>query len=258
MASRGCDLNTLYRNVVGERVRFALASAQKVSTLEHSGVKGAIREVLIADLFRPLLPSDLGIATGVIISADDRQSAQQDIVIFDRSILPPVLFESGPALIPVESVIATVEVKSCLTASELKNAHANAISIRDLTMQAGSPNETESSAAINTLFALTSDLSLTGKTETQRYEDILNDEPPPLRAICVAGKGSWFPQVDVLFDKEARKYRTRDGNPFQHAWREVLGGDEHPEILEMLTAFHSQFFKIASGRGRPSLYHYLL
>lgn len=80
----------LYRNLVIERVRYAVAAARAAQPLEHSGTKGSIREVLMADLFRPLLPADLGIASGIVISAfDDAQSAQQDIIIFDKRIIPP-------------------------------------------------------------------------------------------------------------------------------------------------------------------------
>ena len=61
-------MNKLYRSLVVERIRTALATARAVSTVEHAGVKGEIREVLIADLFRPLLPADIGVATGILIS----------------------------------------------------------------------------------------------------------------------------------------------------------------------------------------------
>jgi hypothetical protein len=62
-------MNDLYHRLFRERIQYAIASARAVQPLEHSGVKGAIREVLIADLFRPLLPADIGVATGILISA---------------------------------------------------------------------------------------------------------------------------------------------------------------------------------------------
>jgi hypothetical protein len=71
------------------------------------------------------------LATGILISNDDQQSAQQDIVVFDRRVLPPLLFQ-GPAIIPIECALATIEVKSCLTAAELRKAQANVITVRNL------------------------------------------------------------------------------------------------------------------------------
>jgi hypothetical protein len=81
------------------------------------------------------------VATGILISAEDQQSAQQDIVIYDKRVLPPILFEGGPVVVPVESALATIEVKSCLSAQELRKAEANAITVRDLNKLSGTRNE---------------------------------------------------------------------------------------------------------------------
>jgi hypothetical protein len=250
-------MNSLYKDIVVERIKFALACAAKVSTLEHCGVKGSIREILIAELFRPLLPLDVGIATGILISFDDRQSAQQDIVIFDRSILPPVMFEGGVALIPIEAALATIEVKSCLSASELRDIYKNGITVRELTIQTADPGQIESTIPIGVLFALDTDLKAEGKTEAERYEEILGGEPPPLSAICVAGRGCWFNQTEFLFDKESRQFRTRTGQRFEYRWREILASNEHDEILELLAILHSKMRDVGSSRGRPPLYNYL-
>ena len=40
-------MNDLYRNLIIERVRFALAAVKVSAELEHNGVKGALRESLI-------------------------------------------------------------------------------------------------------------------------------------------------------------------------------------------------------------------
>src|SRR5208282_2216102 len=116
-------MQIVYRNLVVQRIRYALAAARAAQSLEHAGVKGTLREVLMADLFRPLLPADIGIASGVLISAfDEGQSAQQDIIVFDKRIIPPILFEQGPAVVPVESALVCIEIKSKLTATELRKA----------------------------------------------------------------------------------------------------------------------------------------
>src|SRR6266851_1663236 len=131
-------MHPLYRNLMVERIRYAVAAARAAQKLEHAGVKGAIREVLIADLFRPLLPADIGVASGILISAyDQAQSSQQDIILFDRRILPPILFEQGPAIVPIESALICFEIKSRLTATELRSAHEGAKTVRSLGLQSG-------------------------------------------------------------------------------------------------------------------------
>lgn len=257
-------MNTLYRNVFSERVLYALAAAKAVAPLEHSGVKGAIREVLIADLFRPLLPADVGIATGVVISGfEEQQSAQQDIIVFNRRILPPILFEHGPAVVPAESVLATIEVKSKLTASDLKAAHDNALSLRKLGMLSGIQDEAgtyidKPTSGISTLvFALSTDLSATGQSEKARYTSLFGEDPPIIRAICVAGRAGWWPVSPAIFDIPSGKYITPDGSPFRNEWKEIRAGEHHSEVLEFIAGLHGLIERVAVKRGRPPLTGYL-
>jgi hypothetical protein len=70
-----------------------------------------------------LLPADLGVGTGFIVATDGRESTQQDVVLYDRSVLPPALYDQEAGLFPIESVLYTIEVKSVLTREELLGAH---------------------------------------------------------------------------------------------------------------------------------------
>lgn len=234
--------------------------------MENAGLKGALREILIADLFRPLLPTDIGVATGLVISSfHNKQSAQQDIVLFDRRILPPLLFERGLAIIPVEAALVTVEVKSCLSATELKKAIENARLLRDLDLLGGIRDDGGKFADVQTsgpqplLFALESDLSSAGKTEVQRCAELNGDGPALLRGICIAGKGSWWPQRKAILDKPSGRYLSPDGKFFtgKEEWHEVPPDKDHQEVLAMLAGVHDMTKRIAETRGWPPLRGYL-
>ena len=86
-------MNTVYRDLISARVQAAVGAAKPVTDITHKVLKGQLREIVIKDLFNPLLQSDVGVETGEIVSADNRQSGQQDVVILNRSILPPILLE---------------------------------------------------------------------------------------------------------------------------------------------------------------------
>lgn len=255
-----------------------MASAKAAADLQHAGVKGAIREALIADLFRPLLPADFGVSTGVLISSDDKQSAQQDIVVFDRRVLPPLLLE-GPALIPVESALATIEVKSCLTASELRSAQANALTVRNLPMLSGVRDEhgdsidlrildcdgnlidkarAQPACPFSVLFALDSDLIPTGKSELDRYAEVCSSDPHVLRGICIVGRGFFGPTQRVIYDRPSGKYLTFNSEPLKKEWSQLVpADDEHEEVLALVAGIHNLVLRIAVGRGQPSLSGYL-
>src|SRR5512146_1110482 len=118
-------MNTLFRDVFRARIAAAITEARSVSAVPHQGVKGQIREILIRELFRPLLPADLGVGHGHIVSSvEGRVSRERDVVIYDRRLVPPVLYERSLGLFPLECTLAAIEVKSRLSREELRDADA--------------------------------------------------------------------------------------------------------------------------------------
>lgn len=93
---------------------------QNEAKLQHQGLKGRFRELLINDLLAPWLPPYISCGTGMIIADKNiaRKSTQDDVIIFDKSLIPPILASTNHASEGVflfNSVIARIEVKSTLT-----------------------------------------------------------------------------------------------------------------------------------------------
>jgi len=103
----------------------ALVAISKVpANAGHSLHKGTPREAFIKEFLENHLPSNVSIGTGEIIdaNAEPNQSRNQfDIVIYKRNY-PKLDFGGGISGFLIESVIATIEVKSTLTNQELENA----------------------------------------------------------------------------------------------------------------------------------------
>ncbi|STO18312.1 hypothetical protein [Escherichia coli] len=53
-----------YQALLRGKVESAIAQAKSAAGFSHQGVKGAVLEILLSQLFRPLLPADVGIAQG--------------------------------------------------------------------------------------------------------------------------------------------------------------------------------------------------
>lgn len=101
-----------------------LAISQVPANSGHSLHKGTPREAFIKEYLEGHLPSNVAIGTGEIIDASSEpgQSRNQyDIVIYRRSY-PKLDFGGGISGFLIESVIATIEVKSTLTQAEFCNA----------------------------------------------------------------------------------------------------------------------------------------
>ena len=237
-------MNPTYRSILVSRVAAAMGAARAVATLTHQGVKGSVREVLIRELFRPLLPSDLGIGTGQIATSSGDLSPQQDVVIYDRRILPPVLFEAVLGVFPVESVLATVEVKTTLTATEITSAHASATAIRGYSYLSGEDDKATGQPLVHTVekiiasvIALDSDLTPDGKTELERYQETDPGVDPVVRAICVSGRGYWY---------------------FSGGWRHVGSDAEHSESVMFIIGLYDALSRVAETRRRPRLVGYVM
>lgn len=237
-------MNECYRNLVLAKVQAAMGAAEALRKIKHKGLKGQLREILIRDLFRPLYPSDIGVGTGEIISARNEHSNQIDVVLYDKSILPPILMEENSGMFPIESVLYTVEIKSILTASAIKSAHETAKQISNMfylsplgTKQ--NPREPYRCAKLHfTLFAFNSDLSLNGKNEIQRYNELRGNDYPFIDVICVVGRGYWY-------WKEQKWYNWEIKYPLH-------------EVMGFLSGIHNTYREIVKERGTPSFGHYLL
>lgn len=101
-----------------------LATSRIPANSGHSLHKGTPREAFIKEFLEMHLPSNVAIGTGEIIDANSQpkqQRNQYDIVIYRRSY-PKLDFGGGISGFLIESVVATIEVKSTLTQSEFASA----------------------------------------------------------------------------------------------------------------------------------------
>jgi hypothetical protein len=236
-------MNTVYRNLIVGRVQTAVEAAKAVTNVTHTGLKGQLREIVIRDIFRPLLPADVGVATGLIISSDNRQSSEQDVVIFDKRILPPILLEQALGFFPIESVLYAIEVKSKVTAIEMKTSHRSASDVMSFKYQSGDYDEFDKPSdhivtkVISCVFGFDTDLILGGKDETQRYDEIRGSEDAAIKAICVVGRGYWYWH--------------------QGSWKTWERRSEFEEVVGFIAGVMNTYRMVAATRKEPRLGRYL-
>jgi hypothetical protein len=117
--------------------------------LKHGGELGDAREALIRGILERILPSIYEVGTGEVIDSIGKHSRQIDIVIARRDY-PSLILPNRSKLYLVESVLATIEVKSFLDKDLLIGALENCASVADL-----SPN-----VKANTIKALAKTMEL--------------------------------------------------------------------------------------------------
>jgi hypothetical protein len=186
--------NQMMVDVFLARARSLQHEATALGQLSHDGVLGTARELLLRALIAPLLPPDVEVLTGSIINSNGInriERNQDDVVLFDHNRAPLLWSAPGCALIPIEGVVAQIEVKSTLNAGGVRDAVKAASEISGLAVGEAPPG---------LLFAYASDLSGAGKTELDRllkaigqeWHPVAGQATSPIQAICVVGVGCWI------------------------------------------------------------------
>lgn len=104
------------------RIRALLDEAASLKGLDHNGLKGGLRELLVSKIIGPLLPTHFVVGSGVVVNQARMQSGQTDVVIADGRIMRPLIGEGKDSVFAAESVIVVVEVKSWLNEEEMKKS----------------------------------------------------------------------------------------------------------------------------------------
>jgi hypothetical protein len=99
----------------------------------HAGEQGRENELSLVRLIENLLPSTVGVGSGMVIDSHGKYSKQMDILIYDVSSQPSVMAQTNQVIFPVECVLMAIEVKTTLTEDELKDCVAKKKSLTALT-----------------------------------------------------------------------------------------------------------------------------
>lgn len=202
--------NQLYRNRMLNDIAYLVREAKDAAALAHHGLAGRVRELFVSQLLVPMLPSGFNIGTGKITNAAGGLSQETDLVIYNRSILPPVFYSERDAVFPIESSYYAIEVKSTLTATDVRSSLAKGKSITSLTGGDQANSRRHLSPAVLVLFAFGSDLASTS-SEIERYAKYDPDwrTDPVFKAICIVGKGYWYHEEENsrwIFHSATRDY----------------------------------------------------
>jgi hypothetical protein len=119
-----------YRQIAVDAIEKTIAAANSSGMIDHPGLKGRLREIVVEELIKPFLSPHIKAATGSIVDAYGNQSRQIDVILYDEQVTPPILFSEREGVIPCHSVVATIEVKSKLSRDELRRVVENARSVK--------------------------------------------------------------------------------------------------------------------------------
>lgn len=239
--------NPLYRNRIINQIDFAVREARAAKLVEHSGMIGHIRELAASMIIDPFLTAEYGIGSGKVTDVVGNLSDETDIIIYNKTILPAVMYSERSGVFPVEACFYAIEVKSKASAQNIQDAIEKGRNMLKLEYELGRTVLTDRRQVIRKgmtlcFFAFDSDLSSPAWAELERYAkyDPESDSSPVLRAICIAGRGYWY------FDGDRR------------GWVAHQASDNHDEVIEFVSGIANTLAMADTSERQALLGHYLM
>jgi len=186
-------MTTKHFDYIVNKIASAKRSADSLASgINHHGIEGQIRELAAKECIEPFLTQSYSCGTGKVIDTSQSISDQMDLIVYHRKVAPPILVNRDLGLFPVECVRYVIEVKSTLTATEIRDTNKKFRSIADLKSfprTDADGKKTYGRLPTTVLLAFSSDIA---GSEIERYQKYTDEEYPPCVVICVLGKGYWF------------------------------------------------------------------
>jgi hypothetical protein len=113
--------NALYRNRLINNIQYAANEARNAAAVQHSGLIGRFRELAAERILRPILPAAFSVGTGKIVDRNGTLSAEVDLVVYNRELLPALMHSERDGVYPIESAYYAFEVKSKCSAAALRD-----------------------------------------------------------------------------------------------------------------------------------------
>jgi len=114
--------STIAKDNATDVVKALVEHAKTMRNLQHRPTQGELKELGVSEVLKQFLTSQFEVGTGVIVNRDGTESRQTDIVVYDNRIIPPIIEKNGRGVYPIESVVATVSVRTELDGGGLSEA----------------------------------------------------------------------------------------------------------------------------------------
>ena len=109
-----------YFEFLSQELLAKLAQVKSYIT-KHNQTIGVLTEEIVRDFLRKHLPSLVSVEQGFIIDQDGELSKQCDILIYDSQSYAPLYRINDIVVVPAESVLAVIEVKTTINSTIFHN-----------------------------------------------------------------------------------------------------------------------------------------
>jgi hypothetical protein len=177
--------STIAKDNATDVVRGLVEHATTMGNLQHKLSQGELKELGVSDVLKRFLTSQFEVGTGIVVNQSGHQSHQTDIVIYDNRIIPPVVEKNGRGVYPVESVVATVSIRTELDTGGLLEAEEAAKHLSENVFAGYPPGY----SPLHAVFGFSGGIGGLSSQETGGVW--LHEHIRSLFNICIAGRYCW-------------------------------------------------------------------
>ncbi|MGI5848997.1 MAG: DUF6602 domain-containing protein [Christensenellales bacterium] len=168
---------------------------EQEDAISHPRHRGDAREEELIKIIKDILPTSFTITKGYAINSLTNRSLEQDCMICKKEYYTKFVSTSTISYIPIESVLASIEIKSSLSTEELRKSIINCASLKALMYKfdkSGQYADVQDNIVFS-VFAYRSDKSL--KELIKLLEELNNHVPKSMciNMIYVLNKGLILP-----------------------------------------------------------------
>ncbi|MBL7178950.1 MAG: hypothetical protein ISS65_01915 [Desulfobacterales bacterium] len=237
------------QQVLVSRLRRLSDSISESSSISHSATKGALRESYLRAFLGDIMPPDISVGSGFICDCFGSISPQIDFILAERKRIPSIALMKDVALVPVETALAAIEMKSTVdseTLDQLKNQFIECQKLRPVAVRKPNDVAKQTRQSLPILFSLIGLETKVGKeTLSEWFQEI-----PHLMTICIIGKftlkrkgydnsnkvdlieGPEYLEtltyfsvlINVCYDNITHKEKITEGKGFERSWIPYIVG----------------------------------
>lgn len=118
--------------MVRSRIKSVHELCEAAANMQHKGTIGDLREFYIRNFLKDFMPPGVTVRSGIVCDCKGICSRQLDLVITLDTSLPVIGMRDDVSLIPYDSVLLYIEIKSCIDKQALKQVEKQRESIKRL------------------------------------------------------------------------------------------------------------------------------
>jgi hypothetical protein len=104
------------QEILISKVKTLVEKQRLADAIEDSSTKGNLRESFLKDFIVDIIPREYELTSGFVTSHNqDKLSPQIDLIVTDKSKTPKFILDKDNSIVPFESALLLIEIKTTLT-----------------------------------------------------------------------------------------------------------------------------------------------